>query len=175
MPEETFRWVISGAVGIATLCVFVIAGVAVGLYRIAVKIQSNIGSFTGRMVPLIDSARAMANENGPKMSGIATRAREIVENAKEVSDVAREQAHHFAEVGRDIADRTKAQVARVDSVLDETLVKAQVAGTGVKEAMMIPVREASGVMAGLRAAVSTYAAGQRTGIDHITQDEEMFI
>jgi methyl-accepting chemotaxis protein len=175
MPDETFRWVITGAVAIATLCIFVMAGAVVGLYRIAGKIQAKVESVTGRVEPLIDSARALATENGPRMSSIATRAREIADNAKDVSDVAREQAHLFAEVGRDIADRTKAQVARVDSVLDETLVKAQVAGSGVKEVMMKPVREASGVMAGLKAAVSTYAAGQRTGIDHITQDEEMFI
>jgi len=41
--------------------------------------------------------------------------------------------------------------------------------------MMKPVREASGVMAGLKAAVSTYAAGQRPDIGKVTQDEEMFI
>jgi methyl-accepting chemotaxis protein len=175
MPDETFRWVITGAVAIATLCIFVMAGVAVGLYRIAGKIQAKVESIMDRVEPLIDTARALASENAPKMSSIATRAREIADNAKDISDVAREQAHHFAEVGRDIADRTKVQVARVDSVLDETLVKVQVAGTGVKEVMMKPVREANGVMAGLKAAVSTYAAGQRTGINHITQDEEMFI
>jgi hypothetical protein len=38
-----------------------------------------------------------------------------------------------------------------------------------------PVREASAVLAGVRAAVSTLANGRRPTVDHITQDEEMFI
>jgi methyl-accepting chemotaxis protein len=175
MPEETFRWVITGAVAISTLCIFIMAAVALGLYRAFGKMQARVESVSAQVEPIINTVRKLAEENAPKVSSIASRAQEIAANAKDVSDVAREQAHHFAEVGRDLADRAMAQVARVDSVMDETLVKVQIAGSGVKDVIMKPVREASGVMAGLKAAVSTYAAGQRTGIDHVTQDEEMFI
>jgi hypothetical protein len=63
----------------------------------------------------------------------------------------------------------------VDTVVDETVSQAQVVGSGVKDAVMKPVREASGVVAGIKAAVNTYAAGRRPTVDHITQDEEMFI
>ena len=45
----------------------------------------------------------------------------------------------------------------------------------VKEAVKRPVREAGGVIAGIKAAVSTYAHGGRPSVDHVTQDEEMFI
>ena len=41
--------------------------------------------------------------------------------------------------------------------------------------MMKPVREATAVFAGVKAAVSTLVDGRRPTIDHITQDEEMFI
>ena len=51
------------------------------------------------------------------------------------------------------------------------------AGANLKEAALKPMREASGVIAGLKAAVSTYAQGQgrRGGVERIAQDEEMFI
>jgi hypothetical protein len=48
-------------------------------------------------------------------------------------------------------------------------------GNNIKSAAMKPVREASGVIAGVKAAVSTYAQGRRASVDHVTQDEEMFI
>ena len=48
-------------------------------------------------------------------------------------------------------------------------------GDNVKEAVLKPVREASGVLAGIKAAVTTLANGRRPTLDHITQDEEMFI
>jgi hypothetical protein len=89
--------------------------------------------------------------------------------------VAKDQAHRFAEVGRDIADRTKAQVARVDAVVDDTVDKVHQAGDNVKAAVSKPVREAGAVLAGVKAAVSTLATGRRPTVDHITQDEEMFI
>jgi tetrahydromethanopterin S-methyltransferase subunit F len=175
MTEDTFRWVITGAVGIATLCILIMAVVALVMYRIATKLQGKVEDLTGKAAPIIDTVRELARENSPKVSAIATRAKEIADNAKDISDVAKDQAHRFAEVGRDIADRTKAQVARVDAAVDDTVDQVQMAGSNLKVAAMKPVREASGVLAGVKAAVSTYAQGRRPSIDHITQDEEMFI
>ena len=43
--------------------------------------------------------------------------------------LAKDQAHRFAEVGRDIADRTKAQIARVDAVVDETVARVTMRAT----------------------------------------------
>ncbi len=175
MSEETFRWVITGAVGIATLCIIVMAAVAFVLYRVIAKVQAKVDSVITRVEPIIDTVKRVADENAPKFSDIASRGKEIAANAKDVSDVARDQAHRFAEVGRDIADRTKAQVARVDAAMDETVDQVHHAGDNVKAAVMKPVREANGVLAGIKAAVSTYTNGRRPTVDHITQDEEMFI
>lgn len=175
MPEETFRWVITGAVAIATLCIFIMAAVSLGIYRALNSVQKKVQSVSEQVEPLLDTVRRLAEENAPKISGIASRVVEIADNAKGLSDVAMDQAHRFAEVGRDIADRAKAQVARVDIAMDHTVAQAQLVGTGVKDAVMKPVREASGVVAGIKAAVSTYASGGRARVDHSTQDEEMFI
>jgi hypothetical protein len=175
MPDETFRWVIAAAVAVSTLCIFIMAVSAVVMYRIMSKLQVRTEGVLTKVEPLIDTVGQLTRENGPKFSGIATRAQEIADNAKDISDVALDQAHRFAEVGRDIADRAKAQVARVDAAVDDTVEQVHHAGTHVKEAVLKPVREASGVVAGVKAAVSTYAQGRRPGINRITQDEEMFI
>jgi len=175
MSEETFRWVVTGAVGIATLCIFIMAVVAIVLYRVISKVQTKVDEVTTRVEPIIDTVRRIADENAPKVSDIASRAREIAANAKDISDVAKDQAHRWGEVGRDVADRTKAQVARVDAAVDSTVDQVHNAGDNLKAAALKPVREASGVLAGLKAAVTAYANGRRPSIDHITQDEEMFI
>jgi methyl-accepting chemotaxis protein len=175
MPEETFRWVITGGVAIATLCILAMAVVAVLLYRVISKVQKRVNDITARAEPLIDTVRSVAHENSPKFSAIASRGVEIAANAKDISDVARDQAHRFAEVGRDLADRAKAQIARVDAVVDDTVDQVHHAGDNVKAAVMKPVKEASAVMAGFKAAVSTLANGRRPTVDHVTLDEEMFI
>lgn len=175
MPEETFRWVITGGVAIATLCILTMAVVAVLLYRIVSRVQVRMDDVVERVEPIIDTVRQIASESAPKISTITTRAAEIATNAKEISDLANEQAHRFAEVGRDIADRTKAQIARVDAVMDETVEQVHHAGDNVKAAVLKPVREAGAVIAGVRAAFFSLAGGRRPTVDHIVQDEEMFI
>jgi methyl-accepting chemotaxis protein len=175
MPDDIFRWTIAGAVGIATLCIVTMAVVSILLYRVVSRVQSRVDDVTTRVEPIIDSVRRLTNENGPKVTAIASNAVEISVNAKEISIMAKDQAHRFAEVGRDIADRTKAQVARVDAVMDETVDRVHQAGDNVKAAVSKPVREASAVLAGVRAAVTSLANGRRPTVDHITQDEEMFI
>jgi methyl-accepting chemotaxis protein len=175
MSEDTFRWVITGAVGLSAVSFLAIAAVAIMMYSLLWKLHAKAEDFQERVEPFVDTARRLTTENAPKFSDIATDIREVSRNAKDISAVARDQAHRFAEVGRDIADRTKAQVARVDAAMDETVGQVQHAGTNLKAAALKPVREASGVLAGVKAAVSTLAQGRRTTIDHSTQDEEMFI
>jgi methyl-accepting chemotaxis protein len=175
MPEDTFRWVITGAVAISTLCIFAMAVIAFVMYRVLSKMQVRAEGMIDRVEPITDAVQKLMVDNGPRFSSLAIRAIEIADNAKDISDVARDQAHRFAEVGRDVADRARAQVARVDAAVDDTVEQVHHAGANLKEAALKPVREASGVIAGVKAAVSTYAAGRRTGVERITQDEEMFI
>jgi hypothetical protein len=175
MPEDTFRWVITGGVAIAALCIFIMAVVSILLYRVVAKAQMRVAGVAEKVEPLIDTVRQIASDSAPKIAAITTRAVEIATNAKDISDVANDQAHRFAEVGRDIADRSKAQIARVDAVVDQTVDQLHQAGDNMKAAVLKPVQEASAVFAGVKAAVFSLAGGRRPTVDHITQDEEMFI
>jgi len=175
MPDDTFRWVVAGGVAIATLSMVVMAVVTVILCRVVSRMQVKVGSAIDHTEPVVDSFRHLINTNAPKISGIVTSAEETASNVREISVVAKDQAYRFAEVGRDISDRAKAQVARVDAVVDETVDQVQHLGTNVRSAVMKPVSEVSGVLAGIRAGVSAFAQGQRPNVARATQDEEMFI
>ncbi len=175
MSEETFRWVIAGGVAIATLFIVVMGVVSALLYRVVSRVQLRVDDITARVAPIIDTVRRIANENAPKVATVASNVVDISANAKDISSVAKDQAHRFAEVGRDLADRSKAQIARVDAVVDDTVEQVHQAGDNVKAAVLKPVREASAVLAGVKAAVHSFKDGRRPTIDHIVQDEEMFI
>jgi hypothetical protein len=175
MPEETFRWAITGGVAIATLCIVTMAIVAMLLYRVVSRVQVRVDDMTARVEPILDTVRRLASENAPKLNAVTSNVVEISANAKDISAVAKDQAHRYAEVGRDIADRAKAQIARVDAVVDDTVEQVHHAGENVKTAVMKPVREAGAVLAGVRAAVTVLVDGKRPTVDHVTQDEEMFI
>jgi methyl-accepting chemotaxis protein len=175
MPEETFRWVVAGGVTLAAICFVGMVVSSILIYKIAARVERRVDSLVDGMQPVLETTRELARENGPKLTIIATKAVEIAANAKDISDVAKDQAHRFAEVGRDAADRAKAQIARVDAVVDETVLQVHNAGDNVKAAVLKPVKEAGAVLAGVRAAVTSLANGRRPTVDHIIQDEEMFI
>ena len=175
MPDETFRWVVAGGVAIATLSIVVMAVMMVVMFKVISRLQARMDRVADHAEPVVDSIRHLVNENSPKIGDIMTAAQETVVNTRDVSSVARDQAHRFAEVGRDITDRAKAQVARVDAAVDETVEQVQHLGSDVKYAVMKPMAEVSGVLAGIRAGVSTYAQSQRPNVSRVTQDEEMFI
>jgi hypothetical protein len=99
MPEDTFRWVITGGVAIAALCILVMAVVAILLYRVVSKFKAKVDEITDRVDPIIGTVRRVTSENAPKISAIASNAVAISANAKDISDVAKDQAHRFAEVG----------------------------------------------------------------------------
>ncbi len=176
MGEDTFRWIITGGVAISTLCILIMAFAAVSMYRVITAIKTRAEGMVTRVEPIIDTVRKLAEDNAPKINHITTDAVEIVANAKDISGVAKDQAHRFAEVGRDFTDRAKVQIARVDSVVDQTVEQAHQVGDTVKTAVLKPVKEAGAVLAGVRAAITSYASnGRRPPIEHIAQDEEMFI
>jgi hypothetical protein len=176
MPDETFRWVVTGAVAISTLCILMMAIAAVAMYRVVSKVQARVDAIAERVDPIVDRVRKITDDNSQSITTIVSSAASVAVNAKDISDVARDQAHRFAEVGRDFTDRAKAQIARVDSAVDKTVDQVNVAGEAVKVAVMKPVKEASGLIAGVKAAVASYTSnGRRPTMDHITQDEEMFI
>jgi methyl-accepting chemotaxis protein len=175
MPEETFRWVIAGGVAIATLSILIMAVVMIVLFRLVSRLQARLDNVADRTEPVVDSIRYLINENSLKIADIVTSAQQTAGNTRDISVIAKDQAYRFAEVGRDITDRAKAQVARVDAAVDQTVEQVQHLSDDVKAAVRKPVVEVSGVMAGIRAGVSAWQRGRRPSVNRVTQDEEMFI
>jgi hypothetical protein len=168
MSDDNFRWIIAAAVGLAALSIVVQAIVVLVLFRSVKRTEAKVMSLTTKVEPVIDTVRRLIEENGPRFSAISTEAVEIVMMAKE-------QVNRVGEFLKDFTDRAKAQIARIDGAVDETVDQVQHAGTAVKSAVLKPVREVNGLWSGLRTAVSVYTQGRRASVDHATQDEEMFI
>jgi uncharacterized protein YoxC len=189
MSEETFRWVVTGGVAIATLCILVQAVVMLVLFRVVKAVQV-------KAEPLIEKAEELAAQAKPimaKVSALATQAEPILVSAKamladaqpkavkisaDVVDIVamvKQQVHEISDFLSDFVGRAKAKVERMDDAIDDTVNHVHHAGENARRAVLWPFREADGVMAGLKAALAAFASGRRPTVDHVTQDEEMFI
>ncbi len=168
MPDDVFRWAIVLGI-LLSLAAFVVQTVTVmAMFRVTKAMQEKLLPIIDATGPLIKTVRIFADENFPKVSQITTETAEIVK-------ALHEQVDRLSEVVKDVSDRARAQVARIDGAVDLTVDQVQNASASVKDAVLRPVRQVDGIMQGIRAAVAVIAQGRRESVDHATQDEEMFI
>jgi ABC-type transporter Mla subunit MlaD len=108
------------------------------------------------------------DENTPKFSQMANDAGQVVRSLHE-------QVDRLSDVVKDVSDRARAQVARIDGAVDQTVEQVHHASESVRTAILKPVKQVDGIMHGIRAALSVVSHSRRESVDHATQDEEMFI
>jgi len=168
MPDDFFRWAI--VIGVfLSFGAFVAQTVMVwGMYKATQAMREKLNPIIDATGPLVKTVRYFADENLPKFSQMTTDAAEVVKTMHA-------QVDRLSDVVKDVSDRARAQVARIDGAVDLTVDQVTHASASVKDAVLRPVRQVDGIMQGIRAAVSVMAQGRRESVDHATQDEEMFI
>lgn len=168
MSDDTFKLVITGGVLLAALCFLVQTITMMILVRGVNKVKDKIEPLVEKTGPVLELVRHTTTELMPKIS-------EIAADAVEISKSAREQVNRVGELLTDFSVRAKAQVARIDGAVEQTVGNVQQAGESAIGAVLKPVREVNGVLAGIKTAISVYSKGTKQSVDHATQDEEMFI
>lgn len=176
MPEDIFRWVVAAAVILACLASVWQAVILAAIYRAGKEAhragkeaQSRIGPLVDRFEAMLTTSSKILDENRPRIA-------EITAETLVVAKTARLQAERISQVIDDANERAQARIAQIDRTVDQTVGQVEHAGEAVRSAVMRPVREVNGLVAGVKAAFSTYAqGGSRNSPEHVTQDEEMFI
>jgi len=148
MSEDVFRWVV--AVGVLLAC-------------LASVLQAVV------LAGLLTASGRLLEENRPRIGDITAETLVIVKNA-------REHVERIGELIDDTNGRARARIAQIDQTLEHTVEQVDHASEAVKTAVLKPVKEVNGLVAGVKAALNTYAqGGNRNSPEHATQDEEMFI
>ena len=168
MGDDVFRWVIAIGVFLAVVAFVVQTIVILAMYRVTKATQDKLMPVVEALTPILGTVRRFVDENAPKFSQLTTDMTAVVKSLYE-------QVNRLGEVVKEVSDRARAQVARIDGAVDETVEHVQQASDMVKQAILGPVKQVDGIMHGIRAAISVVAHSRRESVDHATQDEEMFI
>jgi len=168
MSDSTFQFVVAGGIAIAAVSFMAVAITLIILLRSVSKLKHQVEPLANKAGPLLDLLHSSANELVPRLLAVSA-------DAVELSKSAREQVNRLGELLTDFAETAKAQVARIDGAVESTVGSVQHSAESVKDAVLRPVREVNGVVAGIKTAISVYSHGRRQSVDHATQDEEMFI
>jgi methyl-accepting chemotaxis protein len=116
--------------------------------RIANEVQ-------GRALPLIDKTHTLIEELTPKIQATTTNVEQISYTIREKVDELGATVTQLNETVQGINLRTRAQVSRVDGIVTDALVATEEISATVQQGIRGPIRQISGVIAGLRAGIDT--------------------
>jgi phage-related protein len=168
MQDDVFRWVISIGVLLTVFASVVQAALVFAIYRLAKTTQDRLLPVVDAITPVIGRIHLFVDENAPRFSQIATVASQAVKSLLE-------KVNRFAEVAKDLTARVRANVARIDGAVDQTMAQVQQAVDVLKQAINPPVKQVEAIIHGIRAVLSVVAHRQREPVDDASQDEEMFL
>ncbi len=168
MDQTTLLYLMIAFVFIAAVALCIQAGMLVGLNKKTKSLQEAITPLVPKVESLVQSTQAAVEQSRRQIAEITERANEILESTKS-------QLAMVEEVVGDATARAKVQLERVELVLDDTLSRAHETVALFHNGIMKPLRELTGVAAGIRAALAFLSRGNRPSVAQATSDEEMFI
>ncbi|HUA19256.1 MAG TPA: hypothetical protein VMB25_10970 [Bryobacteraceae bacterium] len=168
MTPNALLYVMTAFVIIAAVALCIQAGMLAGLYRTVKQLQQTINPLVPKVDSLVETTRTTVEQSRQQVTEITTRANEVL-------DSTRRQLAVVEDVVNDAAARAKVQIQRVELVLDDTLTRAQDTVAELHNGILKPLRQLTGVAAGIRAAAEFLGRGNRPSVDQATSDEEMFI
>jgi methyl-accepting chemotaxis protein len=167
--------VLSAFVIIACLAIVIQAGILLGMFlglrKTSARVEDIAKQVENRALPLLDSAKNILDDSGPRL-------KEITTNMAEISTRLRGQAERMDSTFSDLVDRTHLQVIRVDELVSRTLDKVEETTEMVQSTVVTPVKQMSAIMQGLSVGIGTFLQRRRkAAIDAATavEDEELFI
>jgi ABC-type transporter Mla subunit MlaD len=147
------------------------AAQAIAMMRLAQttkEMKERVDAFLPKAEKLIHTAESTLSESKAQISEITTRANEILA-------ITQTQMARVDDLMADATVRAKAQMDRAESVLENTLTRVNDTVNTVHGTILRPIREITGVAAGVKAAVGHLLKGAPANVAQVTTDEEMFI
>lgn len=167
--------VLSAFVIVACLAILIQAGILFGMFlafrKTSTRLETIAKNVEDRALPLLDSAKEILDDSGPRL-------KEISGNLAEITSRMRGQAERMDSTFADLIDRTHLQVIRVDELVSRTLDKVEETSEMVQSTVTTPVKQLSAIMQGLSVGIGTFLQRRRkAAIDAATavEDEELFI
>jgi hypothetical protein len=121
------------------------------------------------VLPAIEQARALINENGPKVTAILT-------HASETTAIVRAQAERVSATLDDIVDRTRLQTIRADEMVTKTFDRIEQTADTMQHVVLSPIRRLSGIMTGVMVGLGEFVGSRKVRrTQGAVPHDEMFI
>jgi len=165
-------------VAITGLAVILQAGILVAMYlavrKSSERTEALVVEIKTKALPALESATQVLNDARPKLAT-------ILENLEHSTTTIRAQVTRIDAASNDALDRGRLQLLRADELVSRTLDRFEQTSTLINQTVVNPVRQVSGVIAGITAGLEYLLANRATkakaGADakQTVPQDEMFI
>jgi hypothetical protein len=147
----------------------ILVAMFLSMRKTSAKVESLAEEVKTKVLPTVELVHTTLVEVRPRIET-------IIANASESSTLMKAQIQRLDATVTDIVDRTRLQVIRADELINRTMDRVEDATEVVHKTVVSPVRQLSGLMHGITAALEYLRNGKRRQGDgvRIPQDE-MFI
>ena len=159
----------------ASACLIIQVILLYSMARASWAAKKQATELVARVGPLVDKIEPIVDQTQQVIEDVRRYAAEISSRTNDILDLSRKQLVRVDDVMGEAASRTRAQMDRIEMVMDDTVNRFQETTTLLQNSIVRPVRQINAVTAGIRAALSYMAGSRRATVEQATHDEEMFI
>ncbi len=160
-------------IAVTSAAVVLQAGIMLAMYfgmrKTSAKVESLTEEVKNKILPTVDLVHTTVTDLKPRIET-------IVVNVSESSTLMRAQLERLDATVSDVVDRTRLQVIRADELINRTMDRVEDATEAVHKTVVSPVRQLSGLIHGVTAALEFLRHGRngrREGAS--VPHDEMFI
>jgi len=168
MDEHTLIILLTIFVAISAIALLGQAAALIGIFLATRKLTAKVMAVWPQIEGIIGTSRSSVNTAQQHIASIGA-------SGVAIMDVTKLQLAKLDELISDATTRAKVQMERAEMVMDDSMTRVQETVSVVQRGVLRPVREAYGILAGVRTAISHLGRSSRPTVDHATSDEEMFI
>jgi len=172
--ETALYWMI-GFTATAAACLVIQVILLAVMARASLGMKKQAVNLIARVEPLVSRIEPIAETSQQVLEDVRRYAAEISNKTNDLLDLSRQELVRVDEVLGEATARTRAQMDRIEMVMDDTVNRFQETTTLLQNSIVRPLKQINALTAGLRAALSFLAGGRRTTVEQATHDEEMFI
>lgn len=160
-------------IAVTAAAVVVQAGILIGMYlstrKTSARVESIANEIKEKVLPTIDVAKSTLTELRPRIEMLVT-------NVSDSTAIVRSQLQRLDATMNDVVDRARLQVIRADELVGRTLDRVEETTDMVHKTVISPVRQVSGVIQGVGAALDFFFSARRRRRDGVpAAQDEMFI
>jgi hypothetical protein len=148
---------------------FVLLAMYLAIRKTSAKVEGLAEEVKTKVLPTVDLVHNTVAELKPRIDT-------IVVNVSEASTLMKAQLERLDATVSDVLDRTRLQVIRADELINRTMDKVEDATEAVHKTVVSPVRQLSGLLHGVTAALEFLRHGKNGKRDGVSvPQDEMFI